>query len=91
MTDKPDIQLLINHLCHGSGLTPSQARKIVDEVIAYFSETPEDYVRRRHLEIKQELGLSNAQIFQRIEAELAHLVFAAPAFTQRQIRRLIYG
>ncbi len=91
MTDKPDIQLLINHLCHGSGLTPSQARKIVDEVIAYFSETPEDYVRRRHLEIKQELGLSNAQIFRRIEAELAQLVFTAPAFTQRQIRRLIYG
>ena len=91
MTDKPDIQLLINHLCHGSGLTPSEARKIIDEVIAFFAETPEDYVRRRHLEIKQELGLSNAQIFQRIEAELVQLVFAAPALTQRQIRRIIYG
>ncbi|MCP4766201.1 MAG: hypothetical protein GY875_08000 [Gammaproteobacteria bacterium] len=91
MADKPDIQLLINHLCNRSGLTPSEARNIVDEVIAFFSETPEDYVRRRHLEIKQELGLSNAQIFQRIEAELAQLVFAAPALTQRQIRRLIYG
>ena len=91
MTDKPDIQLLINHLCHGSGLTPPEARKIVDEVIAFFSEAPEDYVRRRHLEIKQELGLSNPQIFQRIEAELAQLVFAAPALTQRQIRRIIYG
>jgi len=91
MTDKPDIQLLINHLCHGSGLTPSEARKIVDEVIAFFAETPEDFVRRRHLEIKQELGLSNAQIFQRIEAELVQLVFAAPALTQRQIRRIIYG
>jgi len=91
MTDKPDIQLLINHLCHGSGLTPSAARKIVDEVIGYFSETPEDYVRRRHLELKQELGLSNARIFERIEAELAQLVLAAPALTQRQIRRIIYG
>ena len=91
MTDKPDIQLLINHLCHGSGLTPSEARKIVDEVIAFFAETPEDFVRRRHLEIKQELGLSNAQIFQRIEAELVQLVFAAPALTRRQIRRIIYG
>ncbi len=91
MTDKPGIQLLINHLCNRSALTPSEARKIVDEVIAYFSETPEDYVRRRHLEIKQELGLTNAQIFQRIEIELAQLVFAAPALTQRQIRRLIYG
>ena len=91
MTDKPDIQLLINHLCHGSGLTSPEAHKIVDEVIAFFSETPEDYVRRRHLEIKQELGLSNAQIFQRIETELTQLVFAAPTLTQRQIRRIIYG
>lgn len=91
MTDGPDIQLLINHLCQGSGLTPPEARKLVDEVIAYFSETPEDYVRRRHLEIKQELGLSNPQIFQRIETELAQLVFAAPELTRRQIRRIIYG
>jgi len=89
MTDKPDIQLLINHLCHGSGLTPSEARKIVDEVIAFFSESPEDYVRRRHLEIKQELGLSNARIFERIEAELAQLVFAAPALSQRQVGRTL--
>lgn len=85
------MQALIDHIRHGSGLTPSEARKIVDEVIAYFSETPEAYVRRRHLEIKQELGLSNPRIFQRIEAELAQLVFAAPALTQRQIRRIIYG
>jgi hypothetical protein len=91
MADKPDIELLINHLCLGSGLTSPEAHKIVDEVIAFFSETPEEYVRRRHLEIKQELGLSNPQIFQRLEAELAQLVFAAPALTQRQIRRIIYG
>ncbi len=91
MTDKADIQPLIDHLCNGSGLTSSEARKIVDEVIAYFSESPEDYVRRRHLEIKQELGLPNARIFERIEAELAQLVFAAPALTQRQIRRINYG
>jgi len=91
MMDKPDIQPLIDHLCHGSGLTPSEARKLVDEVIAFFSESPEDYVRRRHLEIKQELGLSNPRIFRRIEAELAQIVFAAPALTQRQIRRIIYG
>ena len=91
MTDKPDIQPLIDHLCNASALTPSEARKTVDEVIAYFAETPEDYVRRRHLEIKQELGLSNPQIFQRIQAELAQLVFAAPVLTQRQIRRIIYG
>jgi len=91
MTDEPDIQPLIDHLCHGSGLTPSEVRKIVDEVIAFFAETPEAYVRRRHLEIRQELGLPNPKIYKRIEAELAQLVFAAPALTERQIRRIIYG
>ncbi len=91
MTDKPDIQPLINHLCQSSDLTLSQARRAVDEVIAYFSESPNDYVRRRHLQIKQEQGLANPEIFERIKAELSQLVFAAPPLTQRQIRRIIYG
>ena len=91
MNDKPDIQPLINHLCQNGDLTPSQARKTVNEVISYFSESAENYVRRRHLEIKQEFGLANPQIYQRIETELAQLVFAAPLLTQRQIRRIIYG
>jgi hypothetical protein len=91
MTDKPDIQPLINHLCQKSGLTPSEARRTVDDVIAYFAESTDDYVRRRHLEIKQEQGLANPEIFKRIETELSQLVFAAPLLTQRQIRRIIYG
>jgi hypothetical protein len=91
MTARPDIQPLINHLCHSSDLSAAQAQRIIDEVIAYFSETPENYVRRRHREIKQETGLANAQIFARIEAEMTQLVFATPALTQRQIRRIIYG
>ena len=91
METSPDTQPLIDHLCHSSELNPSQARKIIAEVIAYFAESPEDFVRRRHLELKQELGLANPQIFKRIEAEVAQLVFAAPALTQRQIRRIIYG
>ena len=91
MTDKPDIQPLINHLCQSSDLTRSQARKAIDEVIAYFSESPDDFVRRRHLEITPEQGLANPAIFKRIEAELSQLVFAAPLLTQRQIRRIIYG
>jgi hypothetical protein len=91
METAPDTQPLIDHLCHSSELSPSQARKIIAEVISYYAELPEDYVRRRHLELKQELGLSNPRIFERIEAEVAQLVFAAPRLTQRQIRRIIYG
>ena len=91
MNDKPDLQPLINHLCHSNDLSASQARRIIDEVIAYFGESPEQFVRRRHLEIKQELGLPNKLIFERIETELTQLVFAAPTLTKRQIRRIIYG
>ena len=91
MTDKPDIKPLIDHLCQSTDLTGAQVNRIIDDVIAYFSETPEDYVRRRHVEIKQETGANNAHVFARIEAELAQRVFACPALTQRQIRRIIYG
>lgn len=91
MEDKPDIQPLIDHLCHSSDLSSSEARKIVGEVIAYFSVSAESYVRRRHLELKQDTGMANPQIFRRIEAELTQLVLAAPRLTQRQIRRIIYG
>ena len=91
MIQQPDVQPLVDHLCLSSDLDAEQARKIIDEVIAYFSESIDGYVRRRHLELKQENGLNNPQIFETIEAEMPQLVFAAPKLTQRQIRRIIYG
>ena len=91
MNSKPNLQPLINHLCHSSDLNAAQARKVVDEVIAYFAETPDAYVRRRHRELKHETGLNNSQIFVQIEVEMTQLVFTTPALTQRQIRRIIYG
>ena len=91
MIQKPDMQPLIDHLCQSSDLSATQARRIVDEVIAYFAESAENYVRRRHLELKRDTGLANPVIFRRIEDELKQLVFAAPPLTQRQIRRIIYG
>ena len=91
MSQKPDIQPLINHLCRNSDMSVSQAQRVIDEVITYFSEMPDDYVRRRHFEIKTESGLTNEQIFTRIEAEMSQLVLAAPKLTPRQIRRIIYG
>ena len=91
MDSKSDLQPLIDHLRHNGGLSLAQAQKLVEEVIAYLHETPEDFVRRRHAEIKRETGLANMQIFARIESELAKRVFSAPALSQRQIRRIIYG
>ena len=82
---------LLDHLCNTSKLNHDEARKLVDEVVTYFAETPEQFVRRRHRELQQIAGQPNEQIYRRIEAELAEWVFAAPALSQRQIRRIIYG
>ena len=90
MKDKTNIQPLLTHLCNSSRLSQLEAQRMVAEIISYFSETTESYVQRRHRELKQE-GLSNIQIYQRIEVELGELVFAAPTLSQRQIRRIIYG
>jgi hypothetical protein len=50
----------------------------------------EDYVRRRHAHLKT-YGARNDEIFARIAEELAGRVVAAPALTERQLRRLVYG
>ncbi|MFT5503307.1 MAG: hypothetical protein ACI845_003429 [Gammaproteobacteria bacterium] len=91
MTTKPDLNPLIQHLCNSSSLDRAAAEKLIDEVLAYFAETVEDYVRRRHRELKLELGLSNPEIYQRLETEISQLVFNSPSLSQRQIRRIIYG
>ena len=91
MAAKPDRSPLIQHLCNSNALERANAEKLVDEVIAYFSESVEDFVCRRHRELKQEQGLSNPQIYQQIETEIPQMVFAAAPLSQRKIRRLIYG
>lgn len=63
---------------------------MVEDVVAYLSETVEDYVRRRHTEMKT-YGAKNPQIFEQIAAELAGRVVAAPQLTERQLRRIVYG
>jgi len=81
---------LIDHLCRSSRLTAPEAEHVVSEVLAYFSETPEDYVRNRHQEL-QALGNSNSDIFLTLQEELPARRFGAKPLTTRQIRRAIYG
>jgi len=91
MIDKSNLQPLLDHLCNTSPLQLDEAQKLVTEVIAYFSETTEDWVLRRHGELRHGEGMSNAQIYARIENELPDTVFVSHALSQRQIRRIIYG
>lgn len=63
---------------------------MVADVLAYFSEPTEEYVRRRHGELKSR-GLTNDEIFPRIAAELPGRRVAAPELSLRQLRRIVYG
>jgi hypothetical protein len=81
---------LVGHLVATTGLSQAEASRVVEDVVAYLSEPVEDYVRRRHAEMKT-YGAKNNQIFERIAAELAERVVAAPELTERQLRRIVYG
>ena len=72
------------------GSAAPRRERVVAEVLEYFSESLETFVARRHAELQAE-ELQNAEIFARIAAELRQRRFAAPALSERQIRRMIYG
>jgi hypothetical protein len=63
---------------------------LVDQVLSFLDERPEEFVSRRHRALQGE-GLSNSEIFARLAAELERWRFRAPAYSERQIRRMIYG
>ncbi|AEW94224.1 MULTISPECIES: hypothetical protein [Streptomycetaceae] len=81
---------LIDHLVRTTPLRRGEAARVVLDVLAYFDEPAEEYVRRRHREL-QARGLANPEIFERIAEELPHRVVAAPQYSLRQLRRIVYG
>jgi hypothetical protein len=81
---------LVEHLTRTSPLSRGEAARVVAEVLGYFSEPAEGFVRRRHRELKAQ-GLKNEQAFARIAAELPMRRVAPPQFSLRQIRRIVYG
>lgn len=81
---------IVSRVAQSTGLSPSEAGRVVSDVVAYFSEQTEDYVRRRHAQL-QANGLKNPEIFERIGAELGRRVVAPPELSERQLRRIVYG
>jgi len=81
---------LVDHLCRNSRLTAQEAQHLVAEVLAYFSQTPEEFLRARHQELQSQ-GFGNAAIFSTLQLELNSRRFAARPLSTRQIRRAIYG
>ena len=89
MSDDGEFAPLLYHLV-GTGLDRGDAERTVAEVLDYFSETTESFVRRRHRELQHD-GLRNAESLSRIAAELPQRRVAPPQLSLRQIRRVIYG
>ena len=90
MSDQTELAELVSYLVRSTRLTAPEARRVIDEVLAYMNETPEIFIRRRHFALQSQ-GLSNAEIFTRLAVELPLRRFRADEYSERQIRRVIYG
>ena len=81
---------LVDRVAGSTGLTPAEAARVVEDVLAWYREPVEEYVRRRHA-YHRLYGKRNPEIFGLIADELADRLVAAPPLSQRQLRRIIYG
>ena len=81
---------LVRHVVATTGLAPETAARLVADVVAYFGETTEQFVRRRHAELRRR-HYGNAGIWPVIAAELTERRVAAPQLSERQLRRIVYG
>jgi hypothetical protein len=90
MSELAEFEDLVAYLVRTSRLSRPEATRLVDEVLAFLNERPEEFVCRRHRAMQSE-GRSNSEIFARLAAELERWRFRAPAYSERQIRRMIYG
>lgn len=81
---------LVQRVAASTGLSPAVAARVVDDVLAFHAETVEQYVRRRHADLKT-FGAKNEEIFARVAAELPGRLVAAPELSERQLRRIVYG
>lgn len=81
---------LVEHLVRSTSLSESESQRVVAEVLHYFAEPLDVFVRRRHREL-QVRGWHNDRIFTALGAELAARRVAPPALSVRQLRRIVYG
>ncbi|HEV7210067.1 MAG TPA: hypothetical protein VGN54_15170 [Mycobacteriales bacterium] len=86
---RPPSELIV-HVAGSTGLATATAARVVADVLSYLDEGVEDFVRRRHRELQQR-DHSNAEIWVLLTAELDQRRFRAPALTERQLRRIVYG
>jgi hypothetical protein len=80
---------LARHLAASTGLPQATAVRVIADVVTYFSETVEEFVCRRHAELKRRQH-KNEEIWPLIAAEIGHRRFAEPDRSERQLRRIVY-
>jgi hypothetical protein len=81
---------LLAHLERITRLTRGEIGKVVSEALAFYAESVDEFVARRHRELQAD-GHKNEAIFPRIAEEMRERRFAAPPLSDRQLRRLVYG
>ena len=81
---------LVRHISLSSGLPSAISARLVTDMLDYFDEPVEEFVRRRHREM-QSRSVKNADIWVAVSAELGERRFAAPQLSERQLRRIVYG
>ena len=85
--DEPDLAAA---LAASTGLSQAEAARVVEDVLAWYREPVEEYVRRRHAHYQLH-GVRNAEAFVLIAGELERRLVAPPALSERQLRRIVYG
>ena len=82
-------QDLVRHVAASTGLDETTATRVVADVVAYFGQTVEGFVRQRHTELK-DLNKRNDDIWPRLAAEVSDRRFRVDDLTERQLRRIVY-
>jgi hypothetical protein len=90
MSEPVELEDLVAYLVRTTRLSRAEASRLVGEVLSLLDERPEEFICRRHRVLQGE-GLSNSEIFSRLAIELRHWRFRAPAYSERQLRRIVYG
>ncbi len=85
----PDDEL-VRYLADSLGVSADEARRVVLDVLGYYDEPIEVYVRRRHGECRLR-GMHNDEIYPLLQRELSGRLVAPPQLSMRQLRRMIYG
>jgi len=86
----PYPQELVRHVSMSTGLDEATASRVVADVMAYFGQTVEGYVIKRHQDLKSR-NRKNDDIWPLIAGELTARRFKAGTLSERQLRRMVYG